>query len=148
MTATTHSSKEIMNKMLFASLCATLILGAGCTRKPDPELLVSPEPAPAQVVDAAGIPVEAPVPEEQKKDLIVRNKVTVTPTASNCWVKIDTMVINMKRVDLMTARHAIDEYGIYMASPQLENSGTRIFIPTDKPEEIIDAVLVATKDCN
>lgn len=120
-----------MNKKITASLCAILILLAGCAkREKTPDLEVSPENAPTEA-----------------KETVVRKQVAVSSTPNSCWVKVDNLLINTKQINLMYARHSIDEYGVYMAAPAMETLGTRVFIATDKPEETIDAIMVATTDC-
>lgn len=134
-----------MNKKITASLCAILILLAGCSKKeeaPGPDLQVAPENAP--VVQPMGDRV--PVPDEQKP-VEVRKQVDVVATQNPCWVKVDKLWINTALITQIQAQHSIEQYGVLLERAEVFQESTQVFIPTDKPEEVIAEMMNQTQTC-
>jgi hypothetical protein len=142
-----------MNKKITASLCAILILLAGCSKKVDPDLEVAPEnPAPSaqqttsERVDAAEAERNKPA-EEQPKPVEVRKQVDVLATQNPCWVKVDKLWLNITSYKRIQALHSIEQYGVLLEAQEVFQESTHVFIPTDKPEEVIDAMMTQTQTC-
>jgi hypothetical protein len=140
-----------MNKKITASLCAILILLAGCVKKEEPDLEVSPENAPAaqttsERVDAADLERNKPA-EEKPKPVEVRKQVDVLATQNPCWVKVDKLWINMNQLTQIQALHSIEQYGVMLERVPVYNTDSRTFIPTDNPEAVIAEMMNQTQTC-
>lgn len=142
-----------MNKKITASLCAILILLAGCSKKVDPDLEVSPENPPPSAQQTTSERVAAAqaernqVAETPPKPVEVRKRVDVLATQNPCWVKVDKVWLNMNNINQIHARHAIDEYGVVIERAKVYQETTRVFIATDQPEEVIDEMMNQTQKC-